>query len=160
MTHRDGFPRLSARSAWRGDAGHRKPRATPSESLGKPPPVARANHRRASGSLADDPHRPRLSSDPPLGPTDRPRDLHGSILRTFGMSTLLSHAPVFAMGSCHRRRNAILIACNRASIRFLIVLRPMTKDPVIQDRVQKCVKPRKSNVSGLPCPCLPRSLAA
>ncbi len=36
MTHRDGFPRLSARSAWRGDAGHRKPRATPSESLGKP----------------------------------------------------------------------------------------------------------------------------
>ena len=28
MTHRDGFPRLSARSAWRGDAGHRKPCAT------------------------------------------------------------------------------------------------------------------------------------
>ncbi len=23
MTHRDGFPRLSARSAWRSDAGHR-----------------------------------------------------------------------------------------------------------------------------------------
>jgi len=37
MTHRDGFPRLSARSAWRGDAGHRKPCATPPESLGKPP---------------------------------------------------------------------------------------------------------------------------
>ncbi len=37
MTHRDGFPRLSARSAWRGVAGHRKPGATPSESLGKPP---------------------------------------------------------------------------------------------------------------------------
>ena len=37
MTHRDGFPRFSARSAWRGDAVHRKPRATPSESLGKPP---------------------------------------------------------------------------------------------------------------------------
>jgi hypothetical protein len=37
MTHRDGFPRFSARSAWRGDAGHRKARATPSESLGKPP---------------------------------------------------------------------------------------------------------------------------
>ncbi len=33
MTHRDGFPRLSARSAWRGDAGHRKPWATPFESL-------------------------------------------------------------------------------------------------------------------------------
>jgi hypothetical protein len=37
MIHRDGFPRFSARSAWRGDAGHREPRATPSESLGKPP---------------------------------------------------------------------------------------------------------------------------
>ncbi len=37
MTHRDGFPRLSARSAWCGDAGHRKPRGTPSESLGYPP---------------------------------------------------------------------------------------------------------------------------
>ncbi len=41
MTHRDGFPRLSARSAWRGDAGHRKPCATPPapwpKDLGKPP---------------------------------------------------------------------------------------------------------------------------
>ncbi len=41
MTHRDGFPRLSARSAWRSDAGHREPCAPsesygPSESLGKP----------------------------------------------------------------------------------------------------------------------------
>ncbi len=36
MTHRDGFPRFSARSAWCGDAGHRKPWGTPSESLGKP----------------------------------------------------------------------------------------------------------------------------
>ncbi len=52
MTHRDGFPHasrlgFSARSAWRGDARHREPRGTPSESpslraLGKPPPVARA----------------------------------------------------------------------------------------------------------------------
>ncbi len=50
MTHRDGFPRLSARSAWCGDAGHRKPCGTPPESpraqdLGKPPPVARVNRR-------------------------------------------------------------------------------------------------------------------
>ncbi len=42
MTHRDDFPRFSARSAWLGDAGHRKPCAPsqshgPSESLGKPP---------------------------------------------------------------------------------------------------------------------------
>ena len=42
MTHRDGFPRFSARSAWRGGAGHREPRGTPPESpsleaWGKPP---------------------------------------------------------------------------------------------------------------------------
>ncbi len=47
MTHRDGFPRLSARSAWRGDAGHRKPCGTPSESLGKPP--FRSRRRTAGG---------------------------------------------------------------------------------------------------------------
>ncbi len=45
MTHRDGFPRFSARSVWRGDAGHREPGGTPPESLGKLPPVARANRR-------------------------------------------------------------------------------------------------------------------
>ncbi len=54
MIHRDGFPRLSARSAWRSDAAHRKPRATPPapgpesprpQNLGKPPSVARANRR-------------------------------------------------------------------------------------------------------------------
>ncbi len=37
MTHGDGLPRFSARSVRRSDAAHRKPRATPSESLGKPP---------------------------------------------------------------------------------------------------------------------------
>ena len=42
LTHRDGFPRLSVRSAWRGGAGHREPRATRPESprpqdSGKPP---------------------------------------------------------------------------------------------------------------------------
>ena len=36
-THRDGFPRFSALSVRRGDAGHRKACATTSESLGKPP---------------------------------------------------------------------------------------------------------------------------
>ncbi len=45
MTHRDGVPRFSARSVWRGDAGHREPCGTPPENLGKPPPVARANRR-------------------------------------------------------------------------------------------------------------------
>ncbi len=52
MTHRDGFPRLSARSAWRGDAGRREPRApsqsyAPPESLGKPP--FRSRRRPGSG---------------------------------------------------------------------------------------------------------------
>ncbi len=37
MTHRDGIPRRSARIPWRGEAGHRKPCGTPSESHGKPP---------------------------------------------------------------------------------------------------------------------------
>ena len=37
MTHRDGLPRFLARSVGRSDAAHRKPRATPSESLGRPP---------------------------------------------------------------------------------------------------------------------------
>ncbi len=37
MTHRDGFPRFSARSVRRGDAAHRETCATLSESLGKPP---------------------------------------------------------------------------------------------------------------------------
>ena len=36
-THRDGFPRFSARSVRRGDAVHRETCATTSESLGKPP---------------------------------------------------------------------------------------------------------------------------
>ncbi len=60
MTHRDGFPRLSARSAWRGDAGHRKPCAPsqshgPSESLGKPPfrsPRRTAGGRRKASTMS------------------------------------------------------------------------------------------------------------
>jgi hypothetical protein len=45
-------------------------------------------------------------------------------------------------------------------MRFLIVLRPMTKVPHLRDRVQKCVKPRKSKVSGFPSASFPRCLAA
>ncbi len=37
MPHRDGFPRLSARSVRRSDAWHREAYATLSEILGKPP---------------------------------------------------------------------------------------------------------------------------
>ncbi len=100
MTHRDGFPHasrlgFSARSAWRGDAGHRKPRspstsigpsAPGAESLGKPPPVAWANRQRAtgraSGSLDEVPHRLRL----PSYPADRLPDLYGSLSTLLGIS--------------------------------------------------------------------------
>src|SRR6202163_811314 len=63
-------------------------------------------------------------------------------------------------GSCIILRNSILIASSLARIRFLIVLRPMTKMPHLRDRVQKCVKPRKSKVSGFPSPSFSRCLAA
>ncbi len=42
MTHRDGFPRFSARSAWRGDAGHRKPCARSTRSSWRRRGTARA----------------------------------------------------------------------------------------------------------------------
>ncbi len=47
MTRRDGFPRLLAGSAWRGDAGHRKPWAVrkPWETA---VPVGQANRQRAN----------------------------------------------------------------------------------------------------------------
>jgi hypothetical protein len=41
---------------------------------------------RASESLDDVPHRPRLASYPPLGPTDRPHDLYGSLSALLGTS--------------------------------------------------------------------------
>ncbi len=94
MTHRDGFPRLSARSAWCGDARHRKPCGTPSA----PWPKALGSRRsgragepavgesvRASESLDDVPHRPRLPSYPPVGPTHRLRDLYGSLSALLGI---------------------------------------------------------------------------
>src|ERR1700681_1560614 len=64
------------------------------------------------------------------------------------------------MGSCIRLRNSILTSCSFFSIRFLIVLRPMTNEPHLRDRVQKCVKPRKSKGSGFPSPRFSRCLAA
>ncbi len=88
-------------SAWR----CRAPRAardavrkSPSTRLGEAAvPVARANRQwspgRASASLDDAPHRLRLPSCPPPGPTDRPRDLYGPILRTFGISGLRRWRP-------------------------------------------------------------------
>ncbi len=50
----------------------------------------------ASGSLADVPHRPRLPSCPPPGPTDRPRDLYGSFLWIIGISHTLT------LSNCHQ----------------------------------------------------------
>ena len=63
MTDRDGLPRFSARSAQRGDAGHRKACATLSESLGKSP--FRSHLRPVGGRrkvLSMHPHRLRLPS--------------------------------------------------------------------------------------------------
>ncbi len=66
-------------------------------------PVARANRRRASESLDDVPQDPRLPSYPPAGPTDRPRDLYGSISRTFGITADLVVQGVKAIaGFCLR----------------------------------------------------------
>ncbi len=62
MTHRDGFPRRSARSAWRGGAGHRKPRGTPPESLGKPPFRSRG---RTAGVRRETLTMPRIARGPP-----------------------------------------------------------------------------------------------
>ncbi len=77
MTHRDGFPqffgqRFSARSAWRGGAGHREPCGTPPETpgpqdWGKPPAVARANRRGRREALTPSGTRgPRIACGPLL----------------------------------------------------------------------------------------------
>ena len=76
MTPRDGFPRFSARSAWRGDAGASQAMW---DAVRKPweaaVPVGHANRRRASENLDDAVHRRRLPCYPPDGPTDRLPDL-------------------------------------------------------------------------------------
>ncbi len=82
MTHRDGFPRFSARRARRGGAP--ASRAT-GDAARKPwdaaTPIARANRRRASESLDDAPHRLQL----PSNPADRPRDLYGPLSALLGI---------------------------------------------------------------------------
>ncbi len=93
MTHRDGFPRFSVRSVRRGDAPHRKACATLSESLGKPPSVAYAARRRASKSLVDALHRRRQFSYP----TDRIRDLYGSLSLILGIGAVPWRACSFAV---------------------------------------------------------------
>ncbi len=91
MTHRDGVPRVSARSAWRGDAGHRKPWAPsqshgPSESLGKPP--FRSRGRTAGGRRKALTMPRRTRGFPPTRPMARrirPRDLYGSLSALLGI---------------------------------------------------------------------------
>ncbi len=106
MTHRDGFPRLAARGAWRGDAGHRKPCAPsqsygPSESLGKPP--CRSGRRTGSGRMGG--RRKALTMSriargfptyPPVGPTHRLPDLYGSLPALLGIRLPCSTAIRFA----------------------------------------------------------------
>ncbi len=62
MTHRDGFPRFSARSAWRGGAGPREPRGTLPENLEKPPFRSRG---RTAGVRREALTRPRIARGPP-----------------------------------------------------------------------------------------------
>ncbi len=57
-------------------------------------PVARANRQRASESLDDAPQDPRLPSYPPDGPTDRPRDLYGSLSALLGISEPMDDYPL------------------------------------------------------------------
>ena len=113
MTHRDGLPRFSARSARRGDAGHREACATLSESLGKPPfrssPRPVRGHgvspffysggrprdpRRASESLDDAPHRPWL----PSYPTDRGDDPYESLSPLLGIKAGQRGSPYLFFG--------------------------------------------------------------
>ena len=82
MTHRDGLPSFSARSVGRGDAAHREARATPSESLGKPPfrsPPRPVGGRRKALPMGR--HRPR----PPSYPTGRGGDPYGSVSPLLGI---------------------------------------------------------------------------
>ncbi len=68
----------------------------------------RSRRRTAGGrseSLADVPHRPRLPSYPPIGPTDRLHDLYGSLSRTFGINPARI---AFERAARNTRENALL----------------------------------------------------
>ena len=111
MTHRDGFPRLSAstRVAWR--CGTSQAMRDAVRPLAESPweaavPVGQANRQRApvgaSESLDDPssaaaalplrrvdvPPDPRLPCTPHIGPTDRLPDPYGSLSRTFGIRAM------------------------------------------------------------------------
>ncbi len=100
MTHRDGFPRLSARSAWRGDAGHREPCAPskshgPSESLGKPP---FRSSRRTAGGRRKALTMSRIACGFPPTRADRLRDRNGGFPR---LSDGVAHGLRCPASPCH-----------------------------------------------------------
>ncbi len=72
MTHRDGLPRFSALSAHCSDAGHRKVRATLSESLGKP---SFRSPRRPVGGRGGAPRIFKSGGYPPVAPRGRRKAL-------------------------------------------------------------------------------------
>ncbi len=63
----------------------RRPKALGNRRSGRAGEPAAGDSVRASESLDDVPQDPRLFSYPPIGPTDRPPDLYGSLSRTFGI---------------------------------------------------------------------------
>ncbi len=63
----------------------RSPKALGSRRSGRAGEPAVGESVGASESLDDVPHRPRLPSYPPLGPTDRPRDLYESLSTLLGI---------------------------------------------------------------------------
>ncbi len=90
MTHRDGFPRLSASTRVARRCRESQAMRDAVRPLAESPweavvPVARANRQwpngRGSESLDDVPQDPRLSSYPPVGPADRLRDRNGGFPR-------------------------------------------------------------------------------
>ncbi len=71
-------------------------------------PVAQATRRRASESLDDAPHRPRLPCYPPVGPSDRLPDLYGSLSALLGMTASFEKLIVDAeMLRSERTANAV-----------------------------------------------------
>ena len=70
----------------------------------------------ASESLDDAPHRPRLPSYPPVGPTDRLRDLYGSLSALLGIRFAEFGQPVPDIqqtDSRAARRSGALPSCGR-----------------------------------------------
>ena len=74
-------------------------------------------------------------------------------------STIPSHRAVSNSSACIRFRSFVRIAFRVCLMRFATGLRPNPKRPVLVRR-QKCVMPRKSNVSGRPSPRFRRSASA